>query len=160
VAFATRVFLRVGPPATLCAALRAGFGVGLGVAFGLGVGGAVGLGVDVGSGVGVGSSISLFAAVTRGVCSVASSFCNDSDSGGGIGVIAGWGDALLFGSPAARSSAPLIQTMLCAFEELLASTLQRINPRRRATCASAIRVTFRQKRLSFGIVILTTNGHE
>src|SRR4030095_4927049 len=56
-----------------------------------------------------------------------------------------------FGSPAARSSAPLIQTMLCAFEELLASTLQRINPRRRATCASAIRVTFRQKRGSLGI---------
>ena len=133
-AFATRVFLRVG------------FGVGLGVAFGFGV--AVGFGVDVGSGVGVGSSISLFAAVTRGVSSAASSFFNGSDSGGGIGVIAGCGDSLLSGSPAARSSAPLIQTMLCAFEELLASTLQRINPRRRATCASAIRVTFRQKRAS------------
>ena len=136
-AFATRVFLRVG------------FGVGLGVAFGFGV--AVGFGVDVGSGVGVGSSISLFAAVTRGVSSVASSFSNGSDSGGGAGVIAGCGDSLLSGFPAARSSAPLIQTMLCAFEELLASTLQRINPSRMATCASAIRVTFRQKRISLGI---------
>jgi len=137
-AFATRIFLRVG------------FGVGLGVAFGFRVGVAVGL-VDVGSGVGVGNSISLFAAVTRGVSSVASSFSSRSDSGAGIGVIAGWSESLLFGSPAARSSAPLTQTMLCAFEELLASTLQRISARRRATCASAIRVTFRQKRASLGI---------
>ena len=132
--------------------MRVGFGVGLGVAFGFAVGVAVGFGVDVGIGVGVGNSISLFAAVTRGASSAASSLSNNgSDSGGGIGVIAGCGDALLSGSPAARSSAPLIQTMLCAFEELLASTLQRINPSRRATCASAIRVTFRQKRASLGI---------
>jgi hypothetical protein len=113
-AFATRVFLRVD------------FGVGVGVALGFGVGVAVGLGVDVGSGVGVGrgNSISLFAAVTRGVSSAASSFSKGSDSGDGIGVIAGGGDSLLSGSLAARSSAPLIQTTLCAFEELLASTLQ------------------------------------
>jgi len=63
--------------------------------------------------------------------------------------------APLSGSPAARSSAPLNQTMLCAFEELLASTLQRINPSRRATCASAISVTFRQKRASFDIYFVS-----
>jgi hypothetical protein len=35
-----------------------------------------------------------------------------------------------------------------------------MSPAITAMCASAIKVTFRQKRQFFGIVILTTNGHE
>jgi hypothetical protein len=35
-----------------------------------------------------------------------------------------------------------------------------MSPAISATCARAIRTTFRQKRLSLPVVILTTNGHE
>jgi len=148
-AFATTVFLGVG------------FGLGLGVAFGFGVGLVVGfgVGVDVAVGFGVGNSISLFAAATRGSFFSGSSGLNSFGSGGGEN-LAGRGDSPVVGSAAAPAppTSPN-QTMLCAFDELLASTLQRISPAMTATCASAISVTFRQKRLSFDIVILTTNGH-
>jgi len=53
---------------------------------------------------------------------------------------------LLFAFSGSRSSAPLNQTRLCASGALRASKLQRINTAIIATCASAISVTFRQKR--------------
>src|SRR5882724_4761078 len=144
-AFANTVFLGVG------------FGVGLdvcfGVAFAFGVGLAIGLriGVDVAVGFGVGNWISLFAAVRRGFSSSGSSDFNSLGSAGALKIFTGDGAALF--ASAAPPSAPPIQTMFCAFEELLACRLQRINPTRRAICASAIRVTFRQKRASFDIAI-------
>ena len=52
---------------------------------------------------------------------------------------------------AARSSAPLNQTKLSASGALRAATLQRISPAINATWASAISVTFRQKRGVFDI---------
>ena len=109
-----------------------------------------GLGVDVAVGFGVDNSISLFAAVTRD-----SSLSASSDFGG-LGSCEGESSAGRGGSTVVGSVAVLTpptspnQTMLWAFEELLASTLQRINPAMSATCARAISVTFRQKR-SFGI---------
>ena len=42
--------------------------------------------------------------------------------------------------------------MLSGFDEALAATLQRISPAISATCASAIRTTFRQK--DFAILIV------
>ena len=125
------------------------FGLGFGVVFGFGVGVEVGFGVAVAVGLGfggaVGNSISLFASVTAGLSSSASSVFGASGSGGEIKLSAG-GEAPGCGSSAARSCAPLSQTMLCGFDEFLAATLQRINPRITATCASAISATFRQRR--------------
>ena len=47
--------------------------------------------------------------------------------------------------------------MLSGFDEALAATLQRISPAISATCASAIRTTFRQKR-PLGVPYLCEGG--
>ena len=120
-------------------------GVGFGVAFGFGVGVADGFGVDVGAGVRVGNSISLFAAVTRDSSFSASSVFGRLGSAEGESFADGGSPVVGSVAALARPTSPN-QTMLCAFGELLASTLQRINPAMSATCASAISVTFRQKR--------------
>ena len=114
-------------------------GVDLGVGFG-----------DIGVGFGVGSSISLFAAGNRGCSLFASSAFCKLGSGEREGFARG--DSPVVGSVVAlaRSTSPS-QTIFCAFGEFLASTLQRINPAMSATCASAISVTFRQKRQFFDI---------
>src|SRR5437762_1720016 len=142
-AFANTVFLGVG------------FGVGLAVCSGVGltfgVGLAVGLriGVDVAAGFGVGNWISLFAAVKKGFSSSGSSDFSGVGSARAAKTFTGVGAARLVSPP---FSPPPIQTMLCAFDGLLLCRLQRINPTRRAICATAIRITFRQKRASFDIV--------
>jgi len=110
------------------------------------------MGVDVG--VGVGNSVSLFAAVKRGSCFSASSDFGRRGSGEGES-FAGCGSPVIGSVAALVPPASPSQTTLCAFEELLASTLQRINPATSATCASAISVTFRQKRLSFDIYFVS-----
>ena len=142
---ANTVFLGVG--------FGVGFGVGLGVAFGFVVG--FGLGVDVAVGFGVGNSISLFAAATKGSSFSASSVFGRLGSAEGRS-FAGLGGSTVVGFVAvvAPPTSPN-QTMLWAFEELLASTLQRINPAMNATCARAISVTFRQKRASFAIYFVS-----
>ena len=82
--------------------------------------------------------------------SVSGSFnFKDVGSAGGVGCFSNDGAALFALAP---SWTLPIQTMLCAFEKFLAWRFQRINPARRATCASAIRMTFRQKRAFFDIV--------
>ena len=58
----------------------------------------------------------------------------------------GAGDSCLSDSPVARSSAPPNQTMFSGFDDALAARLQRISPAISATCASAMRTTFRQNR--------------
>src|SRR4030095_939843 len=132
-------------------------GVGFGVCVGFGVGVAGSFGLDVGVGVAVGNSISLFGAAKRGFSFSASSV---------FGRV-GWGEGESFaddGSPVVGSVFALApptspnQTMLWAFGALLASTLQRINPAISATCASAISVTFRQKRPSLDIAISTLSS--
>src|SRR5215475_9398811 len=132
-AFATRVFLGVG------------FGIGFGVVFALNAGvtlGFAGVAVAVGFGVADGNSISLFAAVTTGFSSAASS-------------LSVWLDSVTTGDcifdchssfSAERSPAPSNQTMLSGFDDTFAAKLQRISPVISATCASAIRTTFPQKR--------------
>ena len=126
------------------------FGVGFGVSLGFGAGVAVGLGVGVpvavGFGVGVGNSISLFAAVTTGLSSSDSSVFDRLGSGEGESLAGGVGLPVVGSVAALAPPTSPNQTMLCALEELLASTLQRINPAMSATCATAISVTFRQKR--------------
>src|SRR5260370_35288701 len=147
----------LGADFTITVFLGVGFGLGLGVAFGFGVELVVGfgVGVDVAVGFGVGNSISLFAAATRRSFFSASSRLNSLGLGGGES-FADAGD-----SPVARSAAALApptspnQTMLCAFDELLAETLQRISPAMTATCASASSVTFRQKRLALDIYFVS-----
>ncbi|PYJ64925.1 MAG: hypothetical protein DME76_19120 [Verrucomicrobia bacterium] len=123
---------------------------------------AVGFGEGVGLGVGDGNSISsrdCGTVVAEGFSSSTSSFLNGLDSAAGIEGF-GAGDSCLSDSPVARSSAPPNQTMLSGFDDALAARLQRISPAINATCASAMRTTFRQNRPSFDIVILTTNEHE
>jgi len=146
--FASTVFLGGG----FGVGLGVCFGVGFGVAFAFGVGLAVGLraGVDVAVAFGVGNWISLFAAVRRDFSSSGSSDFNGVGLARASKTFTGNAAALLVS--AARFSALPIQTTLCAFEGLLVCRLQRINPTRKAICASAIRVTFRQKRASFDIV--------
>jgi hypothetical protein len=61
------------------------------------------------------------------------------------------GDSCSFESFAERSPWPPNHTMLSAFDEAFAAALQRISPAISATCASAIRTTFRQKRTLLGI---------
>ena len=135
-AFATRVFLGVG------------FGIGFGVVLALNAGvalGFAGVAVAVGFGVAVGNSISLFAVVTTGFSSAASS-CSDSLDSVSVGGCFGDGDSCFSDSSAERSPAPPNHTMLSGFDEAFAATLQRISPAISATCASAIRTTFPQKR--------------
>jgi len=135
-AFATSVFLGVG------------FGIGFGVIFALNAGvalGFAGVAVAVGFGVTVGNSISLFAVVTTGFSSAASS-CSDSLDSVLVGGCFGDGDSCFSDSSAERSPAPPNHTMLSGFDDGLAATLQRIRPAISATCANAIRTTFRQKR--------------
>jgi len=134
-AFATSVFLGLG------------FGIGFGVVFALDAGvalGFAGVAVAVGFGVADDNSISLFAVVTTGFSSAASS-CSDRLDSVSVGGCFGAGNSCSSDSPAERSPAPPNQTMLSGFDEALAATLQRISPAIRATCASAIRTTFRQK---------------
>jgi len=132
-AFATRAFLGVG------------FGIGLGVGFGFGVGVAVDFGVETGVGVDDGNSISLLAVVTAGFFSCSSS---SFDGFGASGL--GGDDGSLSDSPAARPPGPN-QTMLSGFDDARAARLKRMSPAISATCARAIRTTFRQKRPVFAI---------
>jgi len=140
-AFATSVFLGVG------------FGIDLGVALGFGVCVAAGLGVDaavgVGFGVGDGNSISLLAVTTGVSFSASPSF--EVFGSGAVACFDG-GDASFSDSRAPRSFVPPNQTMLSGFDEALAARLQRIRTAISATCASAIRTTFRQK--GFATLIL------
>ena len=117
-----------------------------GVTFGFGVGVTLGFGsgVAVGFGVADDNSISLFAVVTTGFSSAASS-CSDWLDSVAVGGCFGDGDSCFSDSSAERSPAPPNHTMLSGFDDGLAATLQRISPAISATCASAIRTTFRQK---------------
>jgi hypothetical protein len=135
-AFATNVFLGVG--------FEIGFGVTFGRSAGLALGFA-GVAVAIGFGVADGNSISLFAVVTTGFSSAASS-CSDWLDSVPVGDSFGDGVFCSSDSPAERSPWPPNHTMLSGFDETLAATLQRISPAISATCASAIRTTFRQKR--------------
>jgi len=142
VAFATSIFL------------EAAFGIGFGVicGFGVEVGAAFGGGVAVGVRFGVddGNSISLFAVASRGCSLLASSVLCKPASGEGEDFSED--GSLVLGSVAALASATSpSQRILCARGEFLASTLQRINPAMSVTWASAISVTFRQKRQFFDI---------
>jgi hypothetical protein len=146
-AFATSVFLGVG------------FGIGFGVIFALNAGvalGFAGVAVAVGFGVADGNSISLLAVVTTGFSSTGSS-CSDPLNSESVGGCFGDGDSCFFNSSAERSPAPPNHTMLSGFDEALAATLQRISPAISATCANAIRTTFRQKR-PLGVPYLCEGG--
>jgi hypothetical protein len=135
-AFATSVFLGVG------------FAIGFGLVFALSAGvalGFAGVAVAVGFGVADGNSISLFTVVTTGFSSLASSCSDSRDSMSAAGCF-GDGDSCFSDSSAERSPAPPNHTMLSGFDEALAAALQRISPAISATCANAIRTTFRQKR--------------
>jgi len=146
-AFATSVFLGIG------------FGIGFGVIFALNAGvalGFAGVAVAVGFGVAVGISISLFAVVTTGFSSTGSS-CSDPLDSESMGSCFGDGDSCVSDSSAERSPAPPNHTMLSGFDEALAATLQRISPAISATCANAIRTTFRQKR-PLGVPYLCEGG--
>ena len=141
-AFATSAFLGVG------------FGIGFGVVLALNAGVALGFGgiaVAVGFGVAVGISISLLAVVTTGFSSAASSSSNRLDTVA-VGGCFGDGDSSFSDSSAERSPAPPNHTTLAGFDEAFAATLQRISPAISAMCASAIRMTFRQK--GFGTLIV------
>jgi hypothetical protein len=135
-AFATSVFLGVG------------FGIGFGVVFAFDAGvalGFAGAAVGVGFGVADGNSISLFAVATEGFSSTASSCSNRLDSVAVNGCFA-VGNFSFFDSSAGRSPAPPNHTILSVFDEAFAAALHRISPVISATCASAIRTTFPQKR--------------
>jgi hypothetical protein len=139
--------------------LGVGFGIGFGVIFALNAGvalGFAGVAVAVGFGVAVGISISLFAVVTTGFSSTGSS-CSDSLDSVLVGSCFGDGDSCVSDSSAERSPPPPNHTMLSGFDDGLAATLQRISPAIRATCASAIRTTFRQKR-PLGVPYLCEGG--
>jgi hypothetical protein len=147
-AFVTTVFLGVG------------FAIGFGVVFALNAGAAVGFAgvtVAVGFGVAIGNSISLFAVVTAGFSSAGSSCSDRLNSVTAGGCFSGGGDSCFSESAAERSPAPPNHTMLSGFDEALAATLQRISPAISATCASAIRTTFRQKR-PLGVPYLCDGG--
>src|SRR5215475_11665863 len=146
-AFATTVFLGVG------------FGIGFGVVFALNAGvtlGFAGVVVAVGFGVADGNSISLFAVVAPGFSFAVSSCSRPPDSVPRDGCF-GDVDSCFSNSPAERSPAPPNHTMLSGFDEALAATLQRISPATSATCASAIRTTFRQNRPG-GVLYLCEGG--
>ncbi len=71
----------------------------------------------------------------------------------------GDGDSCFSDSSAERSPAPPNHTMLSGFDDGLAATLQRMSPAISATCASAIRTTFRQKRAFRGISAQHNDQH-
>ena len=146
-AFATSVFLGVG------------FGIGFGVVFALNAGvalGFAGVAVAVGFGVADGNSISLFAVVTMGFSSAGSS-CSDPLNSESVGGCFSDCDSCFSDSSAERSPALPNHTILSAFDEAFAATLQRIRPAISATCASAISTTFRQKR-PLGVPYLCEGG--
>jgi hypothetical protein len=153
----------LGEASTTNAFLGLGFGIGFGVPLGFGGWVAAGFGVDVDVGVdfgvGEGNSISLSAVVATGFSSSASPSCDGPGSTGRVACLGG-SDASFVHPPAAESSALPSQTMLSGFDDALAARLQRISPTISTKWARAIKVTFRQKRQFFGIVILTTNGHQ
>jgi len=146
--FDTKVFLGVG------------FGIDLGVVLALKAGVALcfgsGVAVAVGFGVAVGNSISLFALVTTGFSSAALSFSDSLDSVSVAGCF-GDGDSCVCDSPTERSPWPPNHTMLSGFDDAFAATLHRISPAISATCASAIRTTFTQKR-PLGVQYLCEGG--
>ena len=125
-----------------------GFGIGFGVVLALTAGVALGFGIGVavavGFGVAVGNSISLFAVVTTGFSSAASS-CSDSLDSVSVAGCFGDGDSSFCDSSAERSPAAPNHTMFSGLDGAFAAALQRISPTISATCASAIRKTFRQK---------------
>ena len=127
--------------------LGVGFVIGFGVVLALNSGvalGFAGVAVAVGFGVAVGNSISLFSVVRTGFSS-AVSFSSDPLNSASVGGCFGNGDSCISDSSAERSPAPPNHTMFSVFDEALAATLQRISPAISATCARAIRTTFRQK---------------
>ena len=107
--------------------------------------------VAVDFGVADGNSISLFAVVTTGFSSATAS-CSEPLDSIAVGGCFGDGDSCSSDSSAERSPAPPNHTTLAGFDEAFAATLQRISPAISATCASAIRMTFRQK--GFGTLIV------
>ena len=134
-------------------------GVGFGLVFALNAGvtlGFAGVAVAIGFEVAVGISISLFAVVTT-VFSSTASFCSDLLDSVLEGGCFGDGDSCFSDSSAERSPAPPNHTMLSGFDNGLAATLQRISPAISATCANAIRTTFRQKR-TLGVPYLCEGG--
>jgi len=135
------------------------FGIGFGVVLALTAGVAVGFGsgvaVAVGFGVAVGNSISLFALVTTGFSSAASSCSGSLDSVSAAGCFAN-GNSCFCDSSAERSPAPN-HTMFSGLDGAFAAALQRMSPVMSTTCASAIRKTFRQNPRSLPTVILTAN---
>src|SRR5204862_8100882 len=120
-----------------------GFGVVLALNSGVALGFA-GVAVAVGFGGAVGNSISLFSVVKTGFSS-AVSFSSDPLNSASVSGCFGDGDSCISDSSAERSPAPPNHTMFSVFDEALAATLQRISPAISATCARAIRTTFRQK---------------
>src|SRR6266545_7896859 len=136
-AFAISIFLGVD--------FGTGFGVVLALKAGVGLGFA-GVAVAVGFGVADGNSISLFAVVTTGFSSAGLSSSDSLNSVSVCGCFGG-GDSCFSDSSAERSPAPPNHTMLSGFDDGFAATLQRMSPAISATCASAIRTTFPQKRL-------------
>jgi hypothetical protein len=133
--FADSVFLAVG--------FGVGFGVGLCLATGVALA-FTAVAVAVGFGVTAGNSISLFGALTTAFSSAASS-CSDRLDSISIGRFGGSVSCCSDSPRGERTSALPNHTMLSAFDEALAATLQWISPAISATCASAIRTTFRQK---------------
>ena len=123
------------------------FGIGFGVVFALGAGVTLGFGggvaVTVGFGVAVGNSISLFAVVTTDFSSAVSS-CSDRLDSALVGGSFVDGDSCFSDSSVDRYPEAPNHTMLSGFDEAFAATLQRISPVISATCAKAIRNTFRQ----------------
>jgi len=136
-AFASSFLLGVG--------LGSGFGVVLALTAGVALGFGSGVAVAVGLGVAVGNSISLFAVVRTGFSSAASSSSDWLDSVSVAGCF-GDGDSCFCDSFAEKYPWPSNHTMFSGFDEAFAATLQRISPAISATCASAIRKTFPQKR--------------
>jgi hypothetical protein len=128
--------------------LEIGFGVGLVFGEGVAVGLEEGVARGVGLGVGDGSSISLFTSKAFGVATVFFSSVSSSFNGSEAGFCRErfWaGFASFCCSAAARFSTLPSQTMSSGLDEARAAALQRISPAIRATCASAMRITFRQK---------------
>ena len=136
-----------------------GFATGFGLTFGRRAGVALGfdrgVAVAVGFGVADGNSISLFVVLTtRFSCSTSSFF----EMGSSTGVTcSGDGDSCFSESAEERSPASPNHTTLSEFDDTLAAKLQRISPAISATCASAIRTTFPQKR-PLGVGCLCEGG--
>jgi len=142
--------LREGVGEALAAEVFLDLEIGFGVVLGFGVGVAVGFGAGVargvGFGVGDGNSISLFTPKAFGVATVFLSSVSSSLSDPAEIFDRPGGEAASFScSAGARFPALPSQTMFSGLDEARAAALQRISPAMRTTCASAMRMTFRQK---------------